>query len=82
MLVTDPITLEEKYEVIEKKLNREHIKKYRIKEDWIFDKQLSSLYVRILGTPILAKYDENGNYIADILMFWIYYPELQKNFSK
>tara|TARA_B100000683_G_scaffold243936_1_gene253741 strand:- start:33 stop:863 length:831 start_codon:yes stop_codon:yes gene_type:complete len=79
MLVTDPITLEEKYEVIEKKLNREHIKKYRIKEDWIFDKQLSSLYVRILGiAPILAKYDENGNYIADILMFWIYYPELRK----
>jgi len=79
MLVTDAITLEEKYEVVEKNLNRDHIKKYRIKEDWIFDKQLSSLYVRILGiAPILAKYDENGNYIADILMFWVYYPELRR----
>ena len=45
MLVTDAITLEEKYEVIEKKLNRDHILKFRMKEDWIFDKQLSSLYV-------------------------------------
>ena len=53
-----------KYEIIEKKLNRDHIMKFRLKEDWIFDKQLSSLYVRILGiAPILAKYDENGNKI-------------------
>ena len=49
------------------------------KEDWIFDKQLSSLYVRILGiAPILAKYDENGNYVTDQVMFWVYYPELRK----
>lgn len=79
MLVTDAITLEEKYEVIEKKLNRDHILKFRMKEDWIFDKQLSSLYVRILGiAPILAKYDENGNYVTDQVMFWVYYPELRK----
>lgn len=78
VLVTDAITLEEKYEIIEKKLNRDHIMKFRLKEDWIFDKQLSSLYVRILGiAPILAKYDENGNYVTDQVMFWVYYPELR-----
>ena len=49
-----------------------------MKEDWIFDKQLSSMYVRIIGlAPIMKKYDENGNFMADIVMFWTYYPDLR-----
>jgi gliding motility associated protien GldN len=77
-LVVDPVTLEESYEVVENLLNKDHVTKYRIKEDWIFDKQLSQLYVRILGiAPIMEKYDENGNYMADIVMFWTYYPDLR-----
>jgi len=77
-LVVDPVTLEESYEVVENLLNREHVTKFRIKEDWIFDKQLSTLYVRILGiAPIMEKYDENGNYMTDLVMFWTYYPDLR-----
>ncbi len=77
-LVVDPVTLEESYEVVENLLNRDHITKYRLKEDWIFDKQLSQLYVRILGiAPIMEKYDENGNYMTDLVMFWTYYPDLR-----
>lgn len=77
-LVVDAITLEERYEVVERELNKDHIRKYRLKEDWIFDKQLSSMYVRIIGlAPIMKKYDENGNFMADIVMFWTYYPDLR-----
>ena len=77
-LVVDPVTLEESYEVVENLLNKDHITKYRLKEDWIFDKQLSQLYVRILGiAPIMEKYDENGNYMTDLVMFWTYYPDLR-----
>lgn len=77
-LVIDPITLEERYEIFQRELNRDNIQAYRIKEDWIFDKQLSSMYVRIIGiAPIESKYDENGNFIADVPMFWIYYPHLR-----
>lgn len=77
-LVIDPITLEERYEIFERELNRENIRSYRVKEDWIFDKQQSTLYVRILGVaPIESRYDENGNFIADVPMFWFYYPHLR-----
>ena len=77
-LVIDPITLEERYEIFERELNRDNIRSYRVKEDWIFDKQLGTMYVRILGiAPIESRYDENGNLIADVPMFWFYYPHLR-----
>jgi gliding motility associated protien GldN len=77
-LVIDPITLEERYEIFERELNRDNIRSYRLKEDWIFDKQLSTYYVRIMGiAPIESRYDENGNFIADVPMFWFHYPHLR-----
>ncbi len=78
VLVIDPETLEETIEVQNKELNLEHIKGFRIKEDWIFDKQLSTLIVQIIGiAPVMEKYDENGNYVTDILMFWAHYDDLR-----
>ncbi len=78
ILVTDPITLEEKYEVVEQELNLENIKKFRLKEDWVFEEETSTIMVRIIGlSPILDKYDENGNYQGELPMFWAYYPELR-----
>lgn len=76
--VTDPITLEEKTEVVQKELDLSLIKKFRVKEDWFFDKETSTLQVRIIGiAPIMDKYDDNGNYLGELPMFWIYYPELR-----
>ncbi len=78
VLVVDPETLEETIEVQERELNMEHIKGFRVKEDWIFDKQRSTLFPRIIGmAPIMEKYDENGNYVTDILMFWVHYDDLR-----
>jgi gliding motility associated protien GldN len=76
--VTDPVTGEEEQKIVEEELDPENIKKFRIKEDWIFDKERSEMYVRIIGiAPYRAKYDENGNFVADVPMFWIYYPDLR-----
>ena len=77
-LVIDPITLEERYEIVIQELDIEKITKFRIKEDWIFDKQTSILWPRILGIcPIESRYDESGNFIGDFPMFWVYYPTLR-----
>ena len=78
MLVTDPITLEETWQVIEQELNVENIKKFRLKEDWVFDEETSTFICRIIGiSPIMDKIDENGNMQGELPMFWAYYPELR-----
>lgn len=80
--VTDPITLEEKMEVVEKELDLNLIKKFRLKEDWFFDKESSTLQVRIIGiAPIMDKYDDNGNYLGELPMFWVYYPHLRQKLA-
>jgi len=59
--------------------NPETVKKLRIKEDWLFDIETSTMVVRILGLSFMReKYNEPGEYVADIPMYWIYYPDVRK----
>lgn len=52
------------------------IEKFRIKEDWIFDKQRSVFEPRIVGIAPLLKKDKPG---ADYQpAFWIYFPEARQ----
>lgn len=61
--------------VVNKVLDYNKVTKFRLKEDWIFDKQKSMMLVRILGIePILDVYNEDGSYRGEAGMFWIYYP--------
>ena len=53
-----------------------NIKKWRIKEQWFFDKQRSVMDVRILGLcPIADVKDENGQLKATTMICWFYFPE-------
>lgn len=48
---------------------------YRLKEDWIFDKQRSVMDVRIIGlAPVRHMKDDNGNIGGTWTMFWLYFP--------
>ncbi len=79
----DPITYETKYKVIEKKLNPEDIKRYRIKEDWFFDRQYSTLKVRILGiAPLQELKNEDGSYLAEMPLFWVRYPDCREYLAR
>jgi gliding motility associated protien GldN len=54
------------------------ITQYVIKEDWLFDKQRSERYVRIIGIcPMMEDYDDNGLKRGMKPLFWIYFPELR-----
>ena len=56
----------------------EDIIRYRIKEDWFFDKQKGVMEVRIIGIcPIAEKYDQNGDYKGELPLYWIYFPEIR-----
>lgn len=55
---------------------------YTLKEDWIFDKQRSERYVRIIGiAPVTIRYSETGEEKARKELFWLYYPECRYIFN-
>lgn len=57
--------------------------KLRIKEEWVFDRESSKMFCRILGiAPIETKYNENGKERGSSVMFWIYYPDLRPVLTK
>lgn len=55
--------------------NPDSIVKFRIKEDWIFDKQRSVFEPRIIGIAPLVKISAAGQSFDEQPAFWIYFPE-------
>ncbi|MGE5448416.1 MAG: gliding motility protein GldN, partial [Bacteroidales bacterium] len=57
----------------------EEIKQIMIKEEWYFDKQTSTLNVRIIGISPIREYyrdeDVNQETVLRQPIFWVYYPE-------
>lgn len=54
------------------------IKQFMLKEEWYFDKQTSTLNVRILGICPIREYVREGDASGQVQrqkVFWIYYPE-------
>lgn len=59
------------------------VKKFRIKEDWIFDEETSTMVVRIIGiAPIMEVVDDQGNVRGDQVLFWVHYPTARPMLSK
>ena len=55
------------------------VKKFMIKEDWVFDKQRSQMEGRILGIcPLRDLIGEKGEYQGLQPCFYIYFPECRK----
>jgi gliding motility associated protien GldN len=63
--------------------NPEAIERYWIKEEWIFDKQTSRMYARILGiAPLKTILNTDGSFRAVTPVFWVYYPDLRAMLAK
>jgi len=61
--------------------DRTIVKKWRLKEEWFFDKQRSVMDVRILGlAPLKEDKDEvNGQNLGTFSpLFWVYFPEARE----
>tara|TARA_B100000768_G_scaffold34173_2_gene32724 strand:+ start:6973 stop:7830 length:858 start_codon:yes stop_codon:yes gene_type:complete len=63
--------------------NRNNVRKYRIKEEWYFDKQRSVMDFRIIGLcPVMDRYDDNDVYRGESSLFWVYFAEARTVLSK
>ena len=79
----NPVTQEEEQVVQKSEFDPLKIVKYKIKEDWFFDKNSSTMEVRIIGiAPVMEGQDQAGNSIGDVTMYWVYYPDLRPILAK
>jgi gliding motility associated protien GldN len=71
------------YVVTQQSFDPESVLKLRIKEEWVFDREASRLFVRILGiAPLKIQYFPNGQERGSTVMFWVYYPDLRPTLAK
>ncbi len=77
--IIDPQTGEQTgTEVKPGEFNADSIVKFRIKEDWIFDKQRSVFEPRIVGIAPMMKIKAAGQSFDEQPAFWIYFPEARQ----
>jgi gliding motility associated protien GldN len=60
--------------------NSESVTRFRIKEDWFYDKQRSVFEPRIIGIAPLMKINMGGVSLDEQPAFWIYFPEARHIF--
>ena len=65
-------------------LNPDDIVKFRVKEEWVFDREASRMFVRILGiAPCKTQYAADGVTERGVTpLFWVYYPDLRGVLAK
>jgi len=84
VMITDPVTYEQKQQIIKSEVNiTEDVQRIRVKEIWFFDKESSTMQVRILGiAPVLPVKTSTGDKIGENVLFWIYYPDARETLAR
>ena len=83
--VTDPNDINKilEYRVTRAAFDAKSVVKIAMKEEWVFDREASRMFVRILGiAPLQNKYLPNGQIRGVSPMFWVYYPDLRPLLAK
>lgn len=73
-------TGERKMVTIQGEIRPGEIKQYMVKEEWYFDKQSSSLNVRIIGICPIREFirdTDDPTQVQRQKIFWVYYPEVR-----
>ncbi|RYD58226.1 MAG: gliding motility protein GldN [Sphingobacteriales bacterium] len=79
IMIDDIMTGEKIMKVTRREFDPNVVTKYRIKEDWIFDRNLGRMTTRIIGiAPIKDIYNEDGSFRASQAVFWLYYPHIRE----
>jgi gliding motility associated protien GldN len=72
------------YVVTRSSFDPKSVTRLRIKEEWVFDREASRVFVRILGIAPVKTLQQVGTGGADrtSVMFWVYYPDLRPTLAK
>lgn len=72
------------WKVVTNDFNPDKVEKFRIKEEWVFDKESSRMYARIIGiAPLMSIVDKNSmEVLGETPLFWVYYPDLRPILAK
>ncbi len=77
------------YVVTRASFDPKSVMKLRIKEEWVFDREASRMFVRILGiAPLKTEYFQEGTGQSSgkergvSALFWVYYPDLRPTLAK
>ncbi|MCC7029259.1 MAG: gliding motility protein GldN [Chitinophagaceae bacterium] len=66
-----------------RKFNPDDITKFRLKEDWIFDKNVGRMVVRIIGlAPYIDRKNADGSYRLSLPLFWVHYEDIRDHNAK
>lgn len=78
--VENPETGEITYRITRHEFDVTSVTKYRIKEDWIFDRNVGRMVIRIIGIAPMQdiKSETTGEYMASVPLFWLNYADLRK----
>jgi gliding motility associated protien GldN len=76
--INDPSKIVERV-VTPKVFNPKDIQKIRLKEQWIFDREASRMFARIIGIcPVKTAYFEGTKRERGVEpLFWVYYPDMR-----
>lgn len=81
--VEDPITNQQVPRITHTDFRPDLITKYRLKEDWYFDRNLGKMVVRILGlAPVRDVVGDDGLVRGQKAMFWLYYPDIREYLAR
>ncbi|MBC7947856.1 MAG: gliding motility protein GldN [Chitinophagaceae bacterium] len=80
--INDPSKVIE-YVVTRASFDAKSVIKIRMKEEWVFDRESSRMFCRILGiAPLKTSFHPNGQEKGSSVMFWVYYPDLRPILTK
>ncbi len=79
IILEDGSTKEERVATVDSTSIYRNFRKVRLKEDWFFDKQKSTLETRIIGMGIYTYNEEKD---APIEQFWVYYDACRPYLAK
>ncbi len=72
------------YVVTRASFDAKSVVKLRLKEEWVFDRESSRMFVRILGLAALKTefFESTGKERGTSVLFWVYYPDLRAMLAK
>ncbi len=74
----------ETVQIVRNDIDGADIRRFRVKEVWFFDKNTSTVGVRILGiAPLRSVFDsETGDFRYEKPLFWVYWPDCREAMAR